>query len=241
MIWACSSWLHAQVVHRDTPPSSCRGGGRDRLGVDGRDRRDADVDLGPVDVDGARPSCGKRRSEMFRPAMILRRDSSPFAMLGGGAGTDSSMPSMRNRTCRACPNGSICRSVARCSTASRSRSSMARTTGAPRARSRRSSRFSSALSASAATAGLAFMVSSRVARAASMSSAVATAMATGRRRASSTARTASRSVGAATASDRAPEEILEWKQPVVLQEAPRQLLTGETAADQVGPLHPGQP
>jgi hypothetical protein len=46
----------------------------------------------------ARPSCGMRRSVMFRPAMIFRRERMPFAMLMGGAGIVFSKPSILSRT-----------------------------------------------------------------------------------------------------------------------------------------------
>ena len=161
----------------------------------------------PLTTIWARPSWGKRRSVMFKPAKILIRDTMPFAMLRGGAEIPFRMPSMRRRTCRAPAKGSICRSVARWSTASRKNSSTARTTGAPRARSRRSSRLSSAVAVSAGAAKLFVCSGSRVvANAASISSGVATAIFTGFPSAISMARMVSLSTGVAIASTKVPDE-----------------------------------
>ena len=46
----------------------------------------------------ALPSCGSRRSEMFRLERILMRDTTGLMMLSGTVSTRTQVPSMRMRT-----------------------------------------------------------------------------------------------------------------------------------------------
>src|ERR671925_189293 len=59
-----------------------------------------------------RPSCGTRRSEMSRFAMILRREMIAGSRRFGGASVSWSTPSMRNRMRNTFSYGSQCRSEA---------------------------------------------------------------------------------------------------------------------------------
>ena len=61
----------------------------------------------------ARPSCGTRRSAMFMPPMIFRREMTLLCRSRGTVSTLRMMPSMRIRTCRSPSRGSKCTSEAR--------------------------------------------------------------------------------------------------------------------------------
>jgi len=115
---------------------------------------------------------------------------------------------------------------------------MPRTTGAPRARSRKSSRSSSAVAVSAGRR-IVFCrsVSRIVANAASMSSAVATTIASDCRNATSAARIVSSSDRPRNRQRQRPGRMLIGKEVLLLEKARRELRASEEAAHQVPSLH----
>ena len=126
---------------------------RDRLAVDGRQRRHADVEHPPAAVafKEIRPSCGLRRSATSSFASTFKRVVTPAAKRFGMLCATRSTPSIRNRTTSALSCGSKWMSLARSSAAWKTIEFTSRTSGPseiPSSASRSSSSSSSTTSTS---------------------------------------------------------------------------------------------
>ena len=89
--------VHPQTAQFEDHRAFVENTQHDPFAVDHRDHRDTDVDFAPFTRNLMRPSCGRRRSAMFKCDMIFKRlmMAAWNRLISGGIGCGCKMPSTR--------------------------------------------------------------------------------------------------------------------------------------------------